>query len=299
MRVLLLGATGNVGSRLLPSLLTHSHTVIAYVRSSSKLTSLLPTSLVSRITIVEGSGTSSSAIKAALLAHDCDAVINTAGLAAVSPWGKSELPAIFRAVVTAAVEAGQERGKDIRAWMLGGIGVLDLPGTGDKKGKGKKLIVDYMFLFPEHVSNLRLLESLPDSSPLKWSMLCPSVMKPAFDSSSKAAAKPPPSPPVSSNSTSANTTTATSGFDRFAVPTTRPPWSDLLAASTGGAPDWKPSSLHRIPFLGGYFDIFANVLRYDTVLEDVTDFMAADLEKGVASEFVGKKVGLIERSAVA
>ena len=67
------------------------------------------------------------------------------------PWGTSELPAIVRAVVTAAVEAGRERekrkemeigegkgrGTVIRAWFLGGFGVIDMPGT-----MGKKLVVD-------------------------------------------------------------------------------------------------------------------------------------------------------------
>jgi hypothetical protein len=45
--------------------------------------------------------------------------------------------------------------------------------------------------------------------------------------------------------------------------------------------------------------IFLNVLSqgtdYYTTLEDSADFMAADLEKGLQSEFVGKRVGLKEK----
>ena len=61
--------------------------------------------------------------------------------------------------------------------------------------------------------------------------------------------------------------------------------------------------LGKIPLLGPYLAIFANVTRYNTVLEDMADFLAADLEKGTrsggegeeGSEFVGKKVALVER----
>ena len=122
MRVLLLGATGNVGSRLLPSLVAHKHEVIVYVRNPSKL-SAHATSCATAV--VSGSGTDSNSIKAAILSHNCDAVINAAGLAPV--LGKSgELPAIFAAVMAAAIEAHEQRGgAPIRCWLLSGFGILD------------------------------------------------------------------------------------------------------------------------------------------------------------------------------
>ena len=42
---------------------------------------------------------------------------------------KYELPTIFKAVIDAAQSAGRETGKPVRVWMLGGMGVLNYPGT--------------------------------------------------------------------------------------------------------------------------------------------------------------------------
>lgn len=129
MKVLLVGATGNVGCRLVPALLTHGHSVVAFVRSSSKLESLLPASTFQKISVVEGDAKDPVSIKKAILDAKCDAVVNTAGVAALPPWGKSELPAIFHAVLEAVREAGADRKKPLRAWFLGGMGVLYYPGT--------------------------------------------------------------------------------------------------------------------------------------------------------------------------
>ena len=129
MKVFLIGATGNVGLRLIPALLAHGHHVVAYVRSTSKLESLLPESAYQQITVVQGSATDSEAIKTAILDTGCDAVINTAGLSAVVPWGHTDFPVIFRSVVVAVQNAGEQRGTPLRAWFLGGQGVLDYPGT--------------------------------------------------------------------------------------------------------------------------------------------------------------------------
>jgi len=126
MKVLLLGVTGNVGSRLLPALLAHKHQVVAYVRTPAKISPEATSKLDS---IVVGSASDSAAIKAAILTHNCDAVVNAAGLAPMTGFrSHGELPAIFAAVVQAAREAGQERGgAPIRCWLMSGFGMLDSP----------------------------------------------------------------------------------------------------------------------------------------------------------------------------
>jgi uncharacterized protein YbjT (DUF2867 family) len=129
MKVLLLGATGNLGIRLVPALLTHGHSVVAYVRSSSKLESLLPTDVYRQIAVVHGDAKDPVAIKRAILDSGCEAVVNTAGVAALAPWGKSDLPVIFRAVLDAVREVGIERKKPLRTWFLAGMGVLQYPGS--------------------------------------------------------------------------------------------------------------------------------------------------------------------------
>ncbi|KAK9320212.1 hypothetical protein V1517DRAFT_375825 [Lipomyces orientalis] len=170
MKVLLLGATGNLGIRLVPALLSHNLAVVAFVRSSAKLSSMLPSAILSQITIVEGDAKSSDMIKNAILDNDCDAVINTAGLAALLPWKTSDLPTIFAAVIQAAKLAGEQRKKALRVWFLGGLGLLDLPGT-------KSLLMDYLPVYREHRPNFALLKAIP-TDVIRWSILCPSVMNP-------------------------------------------------------------------------------------------------------------------------
>ena len=129
MKVLLLGATGNLGSRLVAALLTHEHSVVAFVRSSNKLESLLPTSVYQQITVIQGDATDPTLIKRAILDAGCDAVVSAAGVAAMAPWGKSELPTIFRTVLDAVREAGTDRKSPLRTWFMGGMSVLYYPGT--------------------------------------------------------------------------------------------------------------------------------------------------------------------------
>jgi putative NADH-flavin reductase len=172
MKVLIIGATGNLGLRLSPALLTHGHTVSAFVRSARKLESLLPASIYSQITVIEGNATDSAAIKSAILTSNSDAVINCAGVAALPPWGSSDLPAIFRAVLTGVLDASSERGKPLRVWFLAGLGVLHYPGS-------ESMLSNYIPIYLEHRANLRLLRALPAEA-LDWSVLCPSTMTPEF-----------------------------------------------------------------------------------------------------------------------
>lgn len=125
MKVLLLGVTGNVGSRLLPALIAHHHKVVGFVRSPSKLSAEVKSHLD---TIVVGSATDSAAIKAAILNNNCDAVVNAAGVAPMTSFHSTgDFPAIFAAVVRAAVDAGHERKTPIRCWLMSGFGILEAP----------------------------------------------------------------------------------------------------------------------------------------------------------------------------
>jgi nucleoside-diphosphate-sugar epimerase len=135
MKVLIIGATGNFGFRLIPALFAHGHHVVAFVRSSSKLESLISGPVFRQISVIEGFAKNPEAVKNAILCNNCDAVINTAGLSAVAPWKHTDLPEIFRAVVTGVRQAGEERGQPLRTWFLGGQGVLNFPGTQDMLSK--------------------------------------------------------------------------------------------------------------------------------------------------------------------
>lgn len=128
MKILLLGATGNFGSRLLPALQAHGHDVVAYIRSEAKLKDLIPSSILSRATIIVGDATDSNAIREALTRNRCDALINSAGQASLFPWQAPTLQGIEQAVITAAMEASKEMGRPLRTWFLGGMTALDYPG---------------------------------------------------------------------------------------------------------------------------------------------------------------------------
>lgn len=133
MRVLLLGATGNLGLRLIPALVAHGHTLIIYVRNIPKLHSLVDSSLTSHplVTIVPGDALDSARVKQVLIEYEVEGIINTAGTLVPLWKGEDEfiLPKIAHSVSDAAIEVGKERGTPLRAWFLGGMGLLDYPGT--------------------------------------------------------------------------------------------------------------------------------------------------------------------------
>ncbi|KAI4199758.1 MAG: hypothetical protein LQ350_004385 [Teloschistes chrysophthalmus] len=159
MRVLLLGATGNLGSRILPALLAHNHTVVVFIRSESKLRNLVHSLAVDKCTIVTGNATDATAIEAALVDNRCNALINSAGQAAPLPWQEPRMQEIEKAVTTAAVGASKKLGYPIRGWFLGDSN-------------------DSFPVFAEHGLTYSLLLSQP-SQHLQWSLLAPSQMVPA------------------------------------------------------------------------------------------------------------------------
>lgn len=128
MRVLLLGATGNLGHHVVPALLKHHHIVTVFIRSLPKLQSLIPANIISQLTVVIGDAFDTAAIEAALLVNDCDALVSTAGNQ-TWPWKEQVLPRIARSVVTAGIAAGKVRGKPLRAWLIGGMNSLPYPET--------------------------------------------------------------------------------------------------------------------------------------------------------------------------
>ena len=252
MKVLLLGITGNVGSRLAPALIAHNHQVVAYVRPASK-SKIDPVLARQLLAIHEGDGTDSDAIEHAILVNDCDAVVNSAGLAAFTPFSTSlGLPAIFAAVVAATVSAHQTRGKDspaIRLWMLSGAGILDNPSKPDN------LIGDSVPIYPEHRGNWKLIEKTSRKD-IAWSLLCPSTMEP------------------------------------HTLPMALKETGENLIAGADKPPGWRRTWLDRVPLLGGALSVAMQITKYDIPLEDSVDWLARDLEKGLDSEWIGHRVSL-------
>ena len=131
MRVLLLGSTGNLGSRCLQALIAHKHAVTVVVRNVPKLRSMMSPALLDQIyAIVEGDATDSAALEQAMLDHDIEGIIDVAGNH-VPPWQEFLMPKIARAVTQAAVAVGKQRGKPLRAWITSAILIQKHPMTGD------------------------------------------------------------------------------------------------------------------------------------------------------------------------
>ncbi|KAK3645383.1 hypothetical protein LTR56_009110 [Elasticomyces elasticus] len=255
MRVLLLGATGNVGSRLLPSLIAHGHEVIVFVRNTSKL----PTEATSCATaIVSGSATDSDRIKETILSNHCDAIINAAGVAPMLGQ-KGELPAIFKAVSRAAVEARRERGGPaLRCWFLSGFGIMESP-------KKPHMLIDYVPIFTIHRQNLAYIRSVP-SEELAWSLFCANQMDPRSPTVNYS-----PKPGVE---------------------------ADNLVAGVESPPAWS-KTLQWVPLVGTYLNVLMQMQHYFTPLEDCVDFIASDLAAGLDSEYVGHRVGVKSKSKAA
>ncbi|KAK6432854.1 hypothetical protein LTR95_010977 [Oleoguttula sp. CCFEE 5521] len=262
MRVLLIGATGNVGLRLCSALLTHGHTVVAYVRSTSKLESALPRDAFTRLTVVNGDAMDANAIKSAILDHSCDAVVNASGLAALAPWGSSTLPAIVSAVLKAAREASEVQKRPLRVWVLGGMTALHYPGTQKPLASYFEVLRLTLFnslpIFREHVGNLALLKSIP-SGTVEWSMLCPMTMVPETENVA------------------------------FPLKSSR----GKLVAIRDIPPNFNNSVLKYIPLIGGTLHLMTNASRYETSLEQNADLIAEDLETR-ESKFIGAAVGIID-----
>ncbi|KAL8828834.1 MAG: hypothetical protein Q9170_006430 [Blastenia crenularia] len=172
MKVLLLGATGNLGSRLIPALLAHQHQVVLFVRNESKLRELIHSDVISNCTIVSGNATDAAGIETAIVENKCNALINSAGQASIFPWQPPRMQEIINAVVAAAVGASKTLGHPIRAWFLGGLTALDMPNKPGVK------IVEYTPIFWEHRLTYDCLLSKPIEN-LPWSQFAPSQMVPA------------------------------------------------------------------------------------------------------------------------
>lgn len=54
----------------------------------------------------------------------------------------------------------------------------------------------------------------------------------------------------------------------------------------------------KIPLIGGYLNLMSQAQDYFATLENIVDVIASDLEKGLDSEFVGKRVGAKEKSRI-
>ena len=162
MKLLILGATGNMGQRLLAQGLARGHVITAFVRNRAKLQQQLGTAVPPGLTIFEGDVNDDAALRAAMTGQDV--VINCAGYVADG--------AAFTELVDRVVtQAEGALGPGGRLWLFGGAAALDVPGTHimgvDLPGVPA--------IYKAHQSNFRRVAA----SKLDWSLMCPGPMVPS------------------------------------------------------------------------------------------------------------------------
>lgn len=161
MKILVVGAAGETGSRLVVAATQAGHQVTAFVRDAEKLAARLGAH-ASSPTVVIGDALDELALTAAMAGQDV--VINAAGNA----WDGASFAPIVQSTIRAADKA---LGPGGRFWLFGGAGVLDVPGT-------KLLGVDLPgvpSVYRAHRANYEAVKA----TQLDWSMLCPGPMVPA------------------------------------------------------------------------------------------------------------------------
>ncbi|EAS37220.3 uncharacterized protein CIMG_02574 [Coccidioides immitis RS] len=273
MRVILLGATGNLGIRLVAALLAHGHQVVVYVRSPQKFANMAPEGVRSRVTVFHGDATDAEGLKTAIREHHCDAMVDTAGNQ-VWPWKEHQLQKIARAASQAAVDIGRERGVPMRALFICGLGELEYPLPSDEKsqqGKAstsppnveqpRRTIGSYLpnFAVEQHRETRAIINAIPLSD-LRWTLVCIAIMLPLHE-----------------------------GIELLSEPD---PHNLLTTADI--PPAWPRRWVARIPWIGTSLEIIMNMAGYTTKLEHIADFIAEDLARG-SEKWVGQLVGFRER----
>jgi putative NADH-flavin reductase len=162
MKLLILGATGNMGQRLLAQGLARGHAITAFVRNRAKLQQQLGTAVPPGLTVFEGDVNDATALRAAMTGQDV--VINCAGYVAD---GAAFIELVDRVVTQAEAALGPGG----RLWLFGGAAALDVPGTHimgvDLPGVPA--------IYKAHQTNFRRVAA----SRLDWSLMCPGPMVPS------------------------------------------------------------------------------------------------------------------------
>ena len=161
MKILLLGATGNSGQRLLQLGLERGHDLTVFVRDKAKLVQQIGDA-VSKLTLVVGDVYDASALATAMQGQEV--VINAAG-------NVNDGDSFVHLIDVVATQVERVMGKSARLWVFAGAALLDIPGTALMGTDLPKIPTQ----FQRHKENYRRLQA----SSLDWSMLCPGPMIPA------------------------------------------------------------------------------------------------------------------------
>jgi putative NADH-flavin reductase len=120
VKIILLGATGNSGRRILRLALQRGHEVTAFVRDEAKLLGFVDKPIPPNLHVSTGDISKSADIARIMVGHDV--AINAAGQVTEG----AAFTQLVRTVIDSAVASLGEGG---RFWLFGGAAVLDVPGA--------------------------------------------------------------------------------------------------------------------------------------------------------------------------
>lgn len=160
--IVLTGATGAAGSRILLGALARGHRVTALVRDPAKLPAL-PLGQTGGLTTTVCDLGDMDAVAAAMAGHDV--AINAAGYVTDGE--------AYRALVAGVIRAAEKAlGPGGRFWAFGGAAALDIPGGGPTLD-----LPQVPRVFEAHAATLAALQA----TALDWSLICPGPMIDAPD----------------------------------------------------------------------------------------------------------------------
>ncbi len=155
MRILILGATGKTGAKMVELALARGHSVTAFVRDPGKVTAS-----DSNLTVIEGDILDPASIEKAF-AQPCDAVLSALGIFHREP--KTDLSDGTRNVLQAMQRHNVRR-----------IAVVSTIGAGDSRGQGNFLARNLQRILLSHViDDKNRQEAHLEASGLDWTIVRP------------------------------------------------------------------------------------------------------------------------------
>jgi putative NADH-flavin reductase len=167
MNIIVFGATGNTGRRVLAGGVKKGYNMTAFVRSPEKLHKQQGEQVAGQVRVVAQSALDPESVYEAL--NDQDAAVIAAGHVGQG----EEFVRIVDSIVTQCENNPSFSG---RVWVMGGAGLLEIPHTG-RIGND---LPGIPAIFLNHARNLQRLQQ----SKLDWSIMCPGTM---FDAAEESA----------------------------------------------------------------------------------------------------------------
>jgi uncharacterized protein len=161
-RVIVFGASGNLGLRLVRRGLAHGHAVTAFVRHPDRLEQGLGGLRQHGLTVLPGDAFDAAAVTEAVAGHD--AVVSAAG----HVLDGAAFSTLFKTIAQTSLAV---LGSKQRLWFVGGLAALTVPHT----RRVAATLVGMPAIYRHHVTNWQLLKG----SGANWSMMCPGPMVPA------------------------------------------------------------------------------------------------------------------------